>query len=43
MAALAAGGILAMLSSSLVPFAYERTRDAGFWTVVGFCASFALT
>jgi ZIP family zinc transporter len=43
MAAFAAGGILAMLSNSLIPFAHERSRAAGLWTVVGFCASFALT
>jgi len=43
MAALAAGGILAMLSNSLIPFAHERSRGAGFWTVVGFCASYAMT
>ena len=42
MAAFAAGGILAMLSNSLIPFAHERDRRAGFWTVVGFCASFAI-
>ena len=43
MAAFAAGGILAMLSNSLIPFAHERSKGAGLWTVVGFCASFALT
>jgi ZIP family zinc transporter len=43
MAAFAAGGILAMLSNSLIPFAHERTKTAGLWTVVGFCASFAMT
>jgi ZIP family zinc transporter len=40
MAALAAGGLLAMLTNSLMPFAYERGRDlAGVATVVGFCLS----
>ena len=43
MAAFAAGGILAMLSNSLIPFAHERSEGAGLWTVVGFCASFAMT
>jgi len=43
MAAFAAGGILAMLSNSLIPFAHERAKAAGLWTVVGFCASFAMT
>lgn len=42
MAAFAAGGILAMLSNSLIPFAHERDHRAGFWTVVGFCAAFAI-
>ena len=37
-AALAAGGLLAMLTNSLIPFAYERGKDlAGVATVVGFC------
>jgi len=37
-AALAAGGLLAMLTNSLIPFAYERGRElAGVATVVGFC------
>ena len=37
-AALAAGGLLAMLTNSLIPFAYERGKDlAGAATVVGFC------
>ena len=43
MAAFAAGGILAMLSNSLIPFAHERAKGAGLWTVVGFCASFAMS
>ena len=37
-AALAAGGLLAMLTNSLIPFAYERGKSmAGAATVVGFC------
>ena len=37
-AALAAGGLLAMLTNSLIPFAYERGKDlVGVATVVGFC------
>jgi ZIP family zinc transporter len=37
-AALAAGGLLAMLTNSLMPFAFERGRElAGVATVVGFC------
>ena len=43
MAAFAAGGILAMLSNSLIPFAHERAKAAGLWTVLGFCASFAMS
>ena len=40
MAALAAGGLLAMLTNSLMPFAFERAGAlAGVATVVGFCAS----
>ena len=40
MAALAAGGILAMLTNSLMPFAFERAGAlAGAATVVGFCVS----
>jgi ZIP family zinc transporter len=40
MAALASGGLLAMLTTSLIPFAYERgERLAGIACVVGFCAS----
>lgn len=39
-AALAAGGLLAMLTNSLMPFAFERGKDwAGAATVVGFCLS----
>jgi zinc transporter, ZIP family len=37
---LAAGGLLAMLTNSLMPFAYDRAGSlAGVATVVGFCAS----
>ncbi len=37
-AAIAAGGLLAMLTNSLIPFAYERGKElAGIATVVGFC------
>jgi zinc transporter, ZIP family len=39
-AALAAGGLLAMLANSLIPFAFERGREwAGAATAVGFCVS----
>jgi ZIP family zinc transporter len=42
-AALAAGGLLAMLTNSLMPFALERGgRLAGIWAVVGFALSVAL-
>jgi len=44
MAALAAGGLLAMLTNSLTPFAYERGGElAGVATVVGFCLSLSGT
>lgn len=43
MSAIAAGGIVAMLSDSLIPFAHERTKRAGLWTVVGFCSALAMT
>jgi ZIP family zinc transporter len=37
-ASLAAGGLLAMLTNSLIPFAYDRGKEwAGAATVVGFC------
>ena len=37
-AALAAGGLLAMLTNSLMPFAFERGKAlAGAATAVGFC------
>jgi hypothetical protein len=36
-AAFAAGGLLAMLTNSLMPYAYERGGVyAGFWAVVGY-------
>ncbi len=36
-AAIAAGGVIAMLTDSLLPFAYSKGgRPAGFWAVVGF-------
>jgi zinc transporter, ZIP family len=39
-AALAAGGLLAMLTNSLMPFAFERGRAlAGAATALGFCVS----
>jgi ZIP family zinc transporter len=41
-AAIAAGGLLAMLTGSLVPFAYQKGgAGAALGTVVGFCASMA--
>jgi ZIP family zinc transporter len=40
MAAIAAGGLLAMLTDSLIPFAYERGNEwAGAATVLGFVLS----
>ena len=40
MAALAAGGLLAMLTTSLVPFGYERAGAfAGVAAGLGFCIS----
>jgi len=43
-AAIAAGGLLAMLTDSLVPFAYEKGGiGAGLATVVGFVAALAMT
>ena len=42
MAALAAGGLIAMMTDSLMPFAFEKGGDvAGFWTVVGFALAVA--
>lgn len=41
-AALAAGGLLAMLTDSLMPYAFQKGgAQAGVWTVVGFAASLA--
>jgi ZIP family zinc transporter len=41
-AAFAAGGLLAMLTNSLVPFSYERAgAQAGIWAVVGFAFAVA--
>lgn len=41
-AALAAGGLLAMLTDSLMPYAFKRGGAmAGLWTVLGFAASIA--
>jgi zinc transporter, ZIP family len=41
-AAFAAGGLLAMLTDSLMPYAFQRGgRQAGIWTVVGFGAAMA--
>jgi zinc transporter, ZIP family len=41
-AAFAAGGLLAMLTDSLMPYAFDRGGTyAGVWTVVGFAASMA--
>lgn len=43
-AAFAAGGLLAMLTDSLMPYAFDRGGSwAGVWTVVGFAASMAST
>ena len=43
-AAIAAGGLLAMLTDSLMPYAFDRGGSwAGAWTVVGFAASLAST
>lgn len=43
MAALATGGLLAMLTNSLMPFAYERGKEwAGVATVIGFFGALAL-
>jgi ZIP family zinc transporter len=42
-AAIAAGGLLAMLTDSLVPFAYDKGGDvAGLATVIGFVAALAM-
>lgn len=43
LAAFAAGGLLAMLADSLIPYAYERARaQAGIWVVIGFAVALAL-
>lgn len=43
-AALAAGGLLAMLTNSLIPFAYEKGgAPAGFATVIGFGVALGMT
>jgi ZIP family zinc transporter len=42
--AFAAGGLMAMLADSLIPFAFERARlQAGIWVVVGFAAALAMS
>ena len=42
-AAVAAGGVLAMLTDSLMPFAFKKGGDqAGIWTVVGFAVTLAM-
>jgi zinc transporter, ZIP family len=41
--AFAIGGVLAMLTDSLMPFSFERGGSmAGVWTVIGFCAALAM-
>jgi ZIP family zinc transporter len=41
-AAFAAGGLIAMLTDSLLPYAFERARvQAGVWVVVGFAVALA--
>ncbi|HEY5890061.1 MAG TPA: hypothetical protein VIW94_05120 [Acidimicrobiia bacterium] len=43
-AALAAGGLLAMLTNSLMPYAFDKGgAQAGVWTVVGFAVTLAST
>ena len=43
-AALAAGGLLTMLTDSLMPYAFAKGgAQAGVWTVVGFAAALATT
>ena len=42
-AAVAAGGVLAMLTDSLMPFAFKKGGDlAGVWTVIGFAVTLAM-
>lgn len=44
LAGFGAGGVLAMLTASLVPFAYEKGgAGAALGTVAGFCASMTQT
>jgi ZIP family zinc transporter len=44
LASIAAGGLLAMLTNSLMPFAFERGKNmAGLATVVGFCLTLLST
>ncbi|MGC4174861.1 hypothetical protein [Demequina sp.] len=41
-AAFTTGGLIAMLSTSMIPFAYEKAKlFAGIWAVVGFAATLA--
>ena len=41
--AFAIGGVLAMLTDSLMPFSFEKGGSmAGVWTVIGFCAALAM-
>jgi ZIP family zinc transporter len=41
-AAFAAGGLLAMLTDSLIPYAFQRAKvQAGIWVVVGFAVALA--
>lgn len=41
-AAFAAGGLIAMLTDSLIPYAFERAKaQAGIWCVVGFAVALA--
>ncbi len=41
-AAFAAGGLIAMLTDSLIPYAFERAKlQAGIWVVVGFAVALA--
>jgi zinc transporter, ZIP family len=43
-AAFAAGGLIAMLTDSLIPYAFERAKlQAGIWVVVGFAVALAGT
>jgi ZIP family zinc transporter len=41
-AAFGAGGLIAMLTASLIPFSYDRAgATAGIWAVVGFALALA--